>query len=267
VALDLDGTLLDSEARLPDATAEVLRTLAKRGIRIVLASGRMTARILPYAEQLAFPVDVVSYNGAEILEGGPESWTSVSLRGLSPAARDAVFDLCRTHGVFLNVYAHGKLHGYHPDGDFTWSRHYELNSGAVYAGKHATLERLPKVGIAKLLVINAYPDRERYYEAWLPRLSPHCGLTKSNPEYLEFLAKDVSKGSALEIWLGRNGLEPSQLLAFGDAENDLEMLRLAGMGIGMANATPGLRASHSCFSKWSHEEEGVAKELATLFRV
>jgi Cof subfamily protein (haloacid dehalogenase superfamily) len=263
----LDGTLLDTDGRLPEATGAILRTLSGRGIRIVLASGRMTARVIPYAEQLGIPVDVVAYNGAEILEGGPVSWRSVSLRGLSPAARDAVFGLCRTHRVFMNVYSQGKLHGYHPGGDFTWSRHYETNSGAVYAGKHSSLEDLPKEGIAKLLIINEYPDRERFYDSWLPQLSPHCALTKSNPEYLEFLAKDVSKGSALEIWLRRNGIEPSQLLAFGDAENDLEMLRLAGMGIGMANATPGLRAAHSRFSRWTHAEEGVAKELSALFRI
>jgi Cof subfamily protein (haloacid dehalogenase superfamily) len=267
VALDLDGTLLDAEGRLPAVTASLLRILAARGVRIVLASGRMTARVLPYAEQLAVPVDIISYNGAEILEGGPVSWNSVSLRGISPAARDAVFGLCRKQRVFLNVYSQGKLHGYHPDGDFTWSRHYETNSGAAYAGKYARLEHLPQEGIAKLLVIGEYQERERLHDSWLPQLSPHCGLTKSNPEYLEFLAKGVSKGSALEIWLGRNGVDPSELLAFGDAENDLDMLRLAGLGIGMANATPGLRAAHSRFSPWSHAEEGVAKELTALFRL
>ncbi|HKP97473.1 MAG TPA: HAD hydrolase family protein, partial [Fibrobacteria bacterium] len=229
------------------------------------ASGRMTARVLPFAEQLAVPLSLVSYNGAELLEGGPAAWTSVSLRGLSAAARDAVFDLCRSQRVFLNVYAAGKLHGYHPEGDFAWSRHYEANSGAVYAGKHTSLESLPLEGIPKLLVMETFANRERLYDAWSPLLSNHCVLTKSNPEYLEFLAKGVSKGSGLEIWLERNDILPSELLAFGDAENDLEMLRLAGMGIAMANATPGLRAAYSRFSRWSHAEEGVAKEIAALF--
>ena len=225
----------------------------------------MTARVLPYAEQLAIPLSLVTYNGAEILEGGPAEWNRVSIRGLSPAAREGVFNLCRSQGVFLNVYAQGKLHGYHCRGDFAWSRHYEANSGAVYAGKHSSLEGLPVEDIAKLLVIDTFPNRERLFEAWHPLLSAHCALTKSNPEYLEFLDTGVSKGSALEIWLARNGMAASELLAFGDAENDLEMLRLAGLGIGMGNATPGLRAAHSRFSRWSHEEEGVAKELAVLY--
>ena len=250
---------------MPPRTATLLRTLAARGVRIVLASGRMTARVQPFAEQLAIPVGLVTYNGAEILEGGPTAWKSISTRGLPAAARDAIFRLCRSQGVFLNIYAAGNLYGYHPEGDFTWSRLYETHTGAVYAGKHARLEDLPLNRIVKLLVIEEFRNRERLFEAWTPLLSDHCALTKSNPEYLEFLAKGVSKGSSLEIWLDRNGILPSELLAFGDAENDLHMLQLAGLGIAMANATPGLRAAYSRFSRWSHDEEGVAKELAALF--
>lgn len=265
MALDLDGTLLDANGLLPAGTAAILRTLSDIGVRIVLASGRMTARVLPYARQLGIPLGLVTYNGAEILEGGPDSWNAVSTRGISSATRDAVFTLCRAQGVFLNVYAAGQLYGYHPDGDFTWSRHYETNSGAVYAGKHASLDDLPREDIAKLLVIGDVGKRERLFEAWSPLLSGHCALTKSNPEYLEFLARGVSKGSSLEIWLERKAIDHRELLAFGDAENDLEMLRLAGLGIAMANATPGLRAVYRRVSRWTHEEEGVARELTALF--
>ncbi|MDQ3000489.1 MAG: Cof-type HAD-IIB family hydrolase [Fibrobacterota bacterium] len=267
LALDLDGTLLDSQGKLPLRTAALLRTLAACGLRIILASGRMTARVLPFAEQLGVPMTVVSYNGAEILEGGPSGWEVVSSRGLPDPARMAVLSLCRAHRVFLNVYAAGKLHAYHPQGDFTWSIHYEINSGATYAGKHARLEDLPSSDISKLLVIESPRNRERLYEQWLPLLEDLCVLTKSNPEYLEFLAKDVNKGSALKLWMDGNGILPSDLLAFGDAENDLEMLKLAGLGMAMANATPGLRAAYSRFSPWSNAQEGVAIELGRLFNL
>lgn len=259
--------MLDPHGRLPLRTAALLRTLASRGLRIILASGRMTARVMPFAEQLGVPMTVVSYNGAEILDGGPSGWKVVSSRGLPGPAREAVFALCRAHRVFLNVYASGKLHGYHPEGDYTWSLHYEANSGATYAGKHDSLEELPDSDIAKLLVVESPRNRERLFDEWLPLLEDLCVLTKSNPEYLEFLAKEVNKGSALKIWLDANALSASELLAFGDAENDLEMLNLAGMGLAMANATPGLRSTFSRFSSWSHSQEGVAMELAGLFNL
>lgn len=257
--------MLDPSGELTPATAAVLRRLAAGGIRILLASGRMTARVVPFGETLGIPLSLVTYNGAVILDGGPLEWTPVATHGLPAVARDAIFGLCRDHSVFLNVYAKGRLHAFHPQGDFTWSRHYEFHSGATYAAKHARLEDLPTDGLEKLLAIATPQWREKLYAAWSPLLTSHCDLTKSNPEYLEFVAKGVSKGTALAIWLDRNGISSSELLAFGDAENDLEMLALAGLGYAMSNATPGLRSSFGRFTRWSHAEDGVARELCDLY--
>ena len=261
----MDGTLLDPAGKLTPATAAVLRRLAAGGIRILLASGRMTARVKPFAEALGLPIGLITYNGAVILDGGPHAWSPLATRGLPDAARDAVYGLCRDQSVFLNVYADSHLHAFHPQGDFAWSRHYEFHSGATYSGKYTRLEDLPSAGLEKLLVIATPEDRERLFAAWSPLLAHHCDLTKSNPEYLEFVAKGVSKGTALAIWLDRNGIPPSELLAFGDAENNLEMLTLAGLGYAMSNAMPGLRAARRLFTRWSHSEDGVARELCDLF--
>ncbi len=261
----MDGTLLDADGILRVGTVAVLRNLAALGVRIILASGRMTARVIPFAEQLGVPVDLVSYNGSEVLAHGASGWTTLSSRGISSAARDAVYALSRSDSVFLNIYSRGILHGYHPQGDFTWSFHYETNSGATYAGKFSRLPDLPQENIQKLLIIDTPLRRNQLHDDWAPALAGKCALTKSNPEYLEFLATDVSKGSGLGIWLTHNGIKPGELLAFGDAENDLEMLNLAGFGIAMANATPGVRSAYGRFSAWSNAEEGVARELSAIF--
>ena len=266
MALDLDGTLLDGKGTLSEDAAGILRTLTGIGVRIILASGRMTARVMPFASQLGIPMSILAYNGAEILEGRPGHWDTVSLQVLPDQARIAVFELCRTHRVFLNVYSEGKLYGYHADGDFSWSRHYETSSGSTYADKTDNLAALPQTAI-KVLVIDTFQNRERLSLEWSGRLSRLCDMTKSNPEYLEFLAPGVSKGTGLEIWLRRASLQAANLMAFGDAENDLEMLRLAGLGIGMANATPGLRASYTRFSAFTNAQNGVAQELRAHFRL
>ncbi len=261
----MDGTLLDPEGRLSAPTAAILRQLAEGGLRIVLASGRMTARVLPFAESLRLPLDLITYNGAVTLAGGPAAWSAIAVRGIGAEAREAIFSLCRDQGVFLNVYANGRLYGYHSAGDFTWSAHYEKHSGATYTLKSARLEDLPVAGLEKLLVMSHPELRDRLFTEWQSPLSVHCDLTKSNPEYLEFVGKGVSKGAALSTWLEQNRILPAELLAFGDAENDLEMLSLAGLGYAMSNATPGLRANYSRFTRWSHGEDGVAKELCSLY--
>lgn len=261
----MDGTLLDPDGRVSPASAAAIKALAARGVRVILASGRMTARVAPFIRELGLPLDLIAYNGAEVCAHGPDGWTPILSRTLSVPARDAVFDLCRRHGRFLNVYAGGKLHGYHAAGDFRHSRHYETQTLAVYASKVDRLEALPQEAILKLLVIDTPENRDRLHRDWEPLVGGHCELLKSNPEYLEFVAPGTTKASALAFWLERHGLAPEELVALGDAENDLEMLRLAGLGIAMANATPGLRAAFPRLSPWSHAEDGVARELARIF--
>jgi Cof subfamily protein (haloacid dehalogenase superfamily) len=261
----MDGTLLDPSGRISPASVAALHRLSGLGVRIILASGRMSARVLPFIRELGLPLDLIAYNGAEVRECRDGEWPAILARSISDRTRDAVFALCRDHGHFLNVYSGGLLHGYHPAGDFRGGDFYAAQTLAEYAARERRLEALPRQGILKLLVVESPETRDRLYREWEPGLKSHCQVLKSNPEYLEFVDLGTSKGSALAFWLERNGLSPADLLAFGDAENDFEMLRLAGLGIAMANATPGLRAEYSRLSRWTHAEDGVARELASLF--
>lgn len=267
VAMDLDGTLLNVSGQISDFTLKVLRALSAKEVKLIIASGRMTVRILPYAEAIGLPLTVIAYNGAETLEGQGKTWTSKEIRPISDKARDLVFELCRTRRRFLNVYADGKLYGYHPDAHFEPSSVYKSQTGASYSGFQHQLELLPQTNITKLLVVDTAENRNKLYKEWYPLLSPSCALVKSNPEYLEFVDIGINKGAALESWLKSSAISKEELVALGDAENDLEMLNLAGMGIGMANATPGLRSQFHRLSKWSHEENGVAQELKKLFNL
>jgi Cof subfamily protein (haloacid dehalogenase superfamily) len=225
----------------------------------------MTARVIPYIRELGIPMDLVSYNGAEVRESRAGEWVPVRRVTVSERTRDAVFALARSRGLFLNVYAGDLLHAYHPEGDFRHCRIYEAQTAAAYASKVDDHSRLPQEGILKFLVVDTPEGRDRLYGEYHAAMSSHCDLLKSNPEYLEFVDRGISKGNALQFWLDRNGLSAADLLAFGDAENDLEMLKLAGLGIAMANATPGLKAAWKNLSAWSHAEDGVARELRRLF--
>jgi Cof subfamily protein (haloacid dehalogenase superfamily) len=267
LALDLDGTLLDAQGQISPNTKSILSLLSYRGLNIILASGRMTARVIPSATALEIPLSLITYNGAETLVGQNLTWTSLATRAISNRTRDAVFELCLKEGLFLNVYSEGKLHGYQRDRVFTSSKIYQTQTGAEYAGLHDQLAALPQRGINKLLVVETPENRDRYFDMWFPRLSSHCSLVKSNPEYLEFMDIGVSKGSTLKSWLANKQLSEKNLIAFGDAENDLEMLTLAGLGIAMGNASPGLKEKFPRISAWTNAEEGVARELAKLFNL
>lgn len=266
IALDLDGTLLNSQGVVSAFTIDTLRRISNLGVKIIVASGRMSARIIPHASALDIQMNIVAYNGAETLEGQAETWSILSSQPISPSTRDAVYSLCKVHSVFLNVYSNGKLFGYNSNKNFRYAKIYSAQSGAEYDQFTDRIEDLPQDGIFKLLAIESQANRDKLWAAWNPKLSKHCSIAKSNPEYIEFMGLGVTKAAALKILLHNFNIEADEMLAFGDAENDFEMLSLAGVGIGMANASPGLKRTFTRFSQWTNEEEAVAKELNKIFQ-
>ncbi len=265
IAFDLDGTLLNSKGHLSQKNIDCLRKLAERKIQILLVSGRMTPRTLPYAQQLNFPLTMITYNGAETLSGFQETWIKENFRSVDIRAVQSLLELCRVQKIFANLYSEGLLYGYHPDGDFNYANHYREQTGAEYHMLYSQYSDLPQKNIAKLLIIETPENRNKLFNQWGPKLEGICALTKSNPEYLEFLGLGINKGSTLQIWLDKNNILPNQLLAFGDAENDLEMLSLAGLGIAMKNATPGLKKEINTISMHTNDEDGIAHELSRIF--
>ncbi len=281
IAIDLDGTLLNSKGDISVATHAAIQRVLDMGLRLVLASGRMTTRITPFAERFKGQVSVISFNGAQILEpnkfesmksepvdvkaSNKKKWKTVYHRNMQIHSIQAVYELCERENLFLNVYRNDKLYAYHPQSDFAFSDFYSGYTLAEYTLKTNQLKALPIDNIVKLLVIETPARRNFYYDQIFATFKSHCAVLKSNPEYLEFIEKDLSKGTALEFWLASHGLQASELLAFGDAENDLDMLRLAGIGIAMANATAQVLAEYPRISKWHHDEDAIAKELALIF--
>jgi hydroxymethylpyrimidine pyrophosphatase-like HAD family hydrolase len=113
-------------------------------------------------------------------------------------------------------------------------------------------------------VITSPEDREPLYRDCVARFALAGSIVKSNPEYLEFMDKGITKGSALRLWMNGQGMHPSEVMAFGDAENDLEMLQGVGHGIAVSNASAGLKAAHSRISNFSNDDDVIVRELEKL---
>ena len=265
IALDLDGTLLNSQKIITEPVIAQLQRVSSMGVKIILASGRMAARVQPFAEILGLPASVIAYNGAQIVEKINNQWEQTFLRPLDANTREMVYEIACEQELFLNIYAGFKLYGYHPKENYAFSELYKNQTQSHYEAFFKDLKELPKENLEKLLIIETPLQRDVLYNELRPKLSKHCEVLKSNPEYLEFLSKGTSKRVALEKWLETHSIDKSRLLAFGDAENDLEMLELAGLGIAMANSTPGLLECVSEVSQWGCDQDGIAREIERIF--
>lgn len=230
IATDLDGTLLDADSRINARSWQALRRAAAAGCQLIVATGRHhrdVRDILSAGSDLA--IRVISSNGARVHDHDDRQLLAANLapalvnKLVQPAlAGDAEMALyldehrvaCRYQGP-LQAYA-GKAQ--------------QLDSLQDYHGSH----------VAKIIYY-ATPDRLAAIEAEiLHRFEGQLALVYSQDCYLEVMAPGVSKGSALALLLQQLDIAPQDCAAFGDAQNDVEMLQLVGHPHRMANASPRL---------------------------
>ena len=120
----------------------------------------------------------------------------------------------------------------------------------------------------KLLIWAVGPARDMLAAQIEAELEPDSrGITVHQPEVmlLEFVPPHVNKASALAMLSESLGIPPERTLCFGDGSNDVEMLKWAGLGVAMGNASEVAKAAASEVSEWPHYEDAVARELSHIF--
>ncbi|MEJ2795223.1 Cof-type HAD-IIB family hydrolase [Iodobacter sp. LRB] len=260
IASDLDGTLLNNEHMVDAYTAETLQTLEKSGIQFVIATGRHYLDVMGIRDVLGVRAHLITSNGARI--HSPEN-KLIHEENIEPNVVQALAQAEFAAGTLLNFYLddawlidqHSQyLLDMHQDSGFT----YQISDLARHHGQ----------GVAKVLYIGDHAHLLTVEHKLRERFGNTLYITFSMPDCLEVMAASVSKGHALQVVLERLKMSASQCIAFGDGQNDLELLQTAGHPRLMSNANPRLVAALPDVLKiGSNEESGVAKHLRTLFQI
>jgi hypothetical protein len=233
VACDLDGTVLGPGAEIAPEARTALGEAAAAGTTIVLASGRMLRSVQGVQAQLGVGGPIIAYNGGLVaLPDGRRLHHPIPV----PVAQ-LVADVCADRGFFLQTYQDDALYVPHAD---PRADAYSALAGVPHVVDPDRVFH-PGVGPTKLLVIEP-PERQPEVRAHLAPLAPgQLELAHSYPHYLEITALGVDKGTALIELCGLIGVGLDAVLAVGDGENDLPMLRLAGVPVAVANAQERVR--------------------------
>ncbi len=264
LALDLDGTLTNSQKEITPHTVEVLLKAQEQGLRIVLASGRPVFGIAPLADQLHLAEHdgyVLAYNGGQIVR-----WSDhqvISQQMLDPEVLPYIYACSKRQ--FID--AEGKpttfqILSYRGDTVFT------ENPGDQYVKYECWLNRIPcdKVDnfleaatclLPKCLIVG---DPEPLHELELEmaeHLKGKNDVYRSEAFFLEIVPPGIDKAKRLSILLEHLGMDRSELIACGDGYNDQSMIEYAGLGVAMSNAKPEVRAVAD-YITLSNEEDGVA---------
>ena len=250
---DVDETLLDERQVIVPALADAIARCHAAGIRLGLATGRMLESARPYATAIGADAPLILYNGARVQDAATGEVLYDRTVDLQDARR--ALALVRGLGLHVNVYLDDRIFIERETATSLESARKDGVRQRPVGDLLAFLDRPP----TKLLVIGDGPDLDRLWTLFDDE--PHSAtLVRSEPTYLEFLPEGASKGVALAEVSRLTGVPLAQVAAFGDSNNDTQMLVRAGLGVAVANALPAVKAA-SDYVTARERGEGVAEAL------
>lgn len=257
-AIDLDDTLLGPDKQISAANAAAVRTLQEYGVRVILASGRRHENMLRFHQQLGLKGPIVSSGGAlvkdaetgEILHQHPVPADLAAQLVVEGTAKGMTLIYYRSDGVYVCERT-------------VWTDLYQRRAGEELI-IYGDLTRLAGDTPQKIIwcdkperVASLLPEMKSYYSGRLE-------VIITDPEFLEFTAVGVDKALGLAAVAKRYGIEPAQVLSFGDGNNDVAMLKWAGLGVAMSNARPSAKAVAALVSPPGDPEVSLARAIAMV---
>lgn len=255
VAIDLDGTLLNSQHEMTERTESVLKAAMASGVKILIATGKTFMSSRHLVKRLGTTTPGI-YNQGTITFNSDGSIHSQHV--IDKALARQVITYVEDRGYIIGVYTGSRI--------LVRKMTQRMEELTTYFHEPLPEEVGPLQNILDTTPVNKiimfYPHDPRRVMALRWQLSMQIGggarlLSAGIPDELELLPTGASKGSALKVLLKEMGIAASQVMAIGDGENDLEMLELAGIGVAMGNANDHIKSVANVTTK-SNDEDGVA---------
>lgn len=256
VAVDMDGTLLNPDKEISPRTELTVKRAAEAGVYVCLSTGRPLCGVRRHLERLALTAPVITCNGAAIID--PASGKNIYTRSLTSEAAREIWNLGHSFGTTMCLWIANRLYVSEMN-DRT--EDYKKISG-VEPETVTDFDALASEGISKIL----WYDTEQRIEDFRLRMDSQgkgngrYTYVTSNPRFLEFVDSAVSKAAALQKLGEYLSIPREQTVAIGDGENDLSMLRYAGLGVAMANASESVQ-SQCDYVTASNSDDGAAQAI------
>lgn len=273
LALDLDGTLLNSRGKIPEANTNAIRKAEEKGVLVTIATGRRFRDARPVALEAELNAPLITHNGA--LLKFAESLETVAFSLINLETTKEILRVGNEFGgdalVSVNPHTKGTLLYDRVSADniplqkyIAWSKtfhgdeaeeavHHVPNLAEVlpetevihisYSGNCASMREI------QMILEDELKDSVNI----LATVYPHLDFT-----LLDILPPDASKGIGVEKLAALNGLTAENVMVCGDNFNDLEMLEFAGTAVIMGNASPELQEREEFYTTLSNDENGVA---------
>ena len=264
LALDLDGTLLDSEKRLSDVNRNALAATAAKGILVVPTTGRFFGMMPPAVRDLPFVRYAITVNGAQVYDR--ETDTAIVREELPLEKALAIMRYLDGFDVIYDCYQDnwGRMTQAMQEkaAEYAQCPHYTKMIREFRKPYPDLKDYLAEQGrdVQKIMLFARDPAVRDAIAADIKTRFDGLAVSSSTFNNLEFNAASAHKGRALERFAEHFGWTLYNCMAFGDGLNDLSMVRMAGIGVAMANAAPEVLAAAN-YVTLSNDEDGVAEAL------
>lgn len=262
LVLDLDGTLTNSKKEITRHTKETLIKAQEAGLKVVLASGRPTYGVAPLANELElqkYEGYILAYNGGEIID-----WKTRELmyeKQLDSDLLPYLYRCAKENDFAIVTYENEYVLTEKPDDEYVLK---EALLNVMKIKKVDNFLEAVKHPITKCLIVGE-PSRLALLEKEMyEKLKDRMGVFRSEPYFLELVAKGIDKAQSLSVLLEEIGMTKNEMIAIGDGFNDLSMIQYAGLGIAMENAQDVVKQAAD-FITLSNEEDGVAYAVEKFY--
>lgn len=260
---DMDGTVLNSNNRMPDETRGALLALRDRGVRLVLATGRSDLQIREFLDVLKIDTPVITCNGGVIKD---PSGKVLDAKYFDPADAKALISFCTKNGLDFLLYTPNYV--YHSDGSTRINKYVVYNETAL--PKHQVpirhIREFPQDGYSEIVKCLITHDL-----ALMPTLESELNKNKilsivsSGDCLIDIMPGNAtSKGDAVKRVCEILNIPTENTAAFGDSPNDLTMFRTVGFAVAMGNAVDEVKRAADFVSK-TNDEFGVKVGIEHIF--
>jgi Cof subfamily protein (haloacid dehalogenase superfamily) len=269
VLADMDGTLLQPDHSITPRTAEAIRRIKSSGIPFFPATGRTrNSMVLAGGQTLvnALGGDVAKIPGVfaqGLVVYGPQG-ELISEEFLDPKTIELVEKFCDENQLAVIAYAGERILTYKKSKYTDLIVEYAEPSPEVMSCRLAQVPIQENIRINKLILLDEEERLQQYRPALTQLIANHASLTRAVPRMLEVLPYGASKGKGVATLLAYCQLSPKNCIAFGDGENDKEMLEYVEYGIAVENAREELKKVAYGITK-KNTEDGVAHIIERLF--
>jgi Cof subfamily protein (haloacid dehalogenase superfamily) len=255
LAIDLDGTVLDSQMRISARVRRALRLTQEAGVHVILASGRIFSSMRLLAADLGLNEPMICHQGALVQDLFTQQVyyrCGVPL----PLAQELVV-IARQQGWSLGAYLDEH---FYVERDSPFLRFY-----VEFSPTHEEIHIVPNLGDMLVeplkLILVAEPEEATRADLLLrERFAGRLHIVRSFPLFVEATNWSVSKGCALAFLAEKLGVTQSETMAIGDNDNDIEMVAWAGWGVAMGNASAALKATAAYIAP-SLADDGAAQAI------